>query len=408
MSTTCVRVSKLIAIGVTLLVGTLMLEGCSDSDSEVPAPRTRKRGSDILGCDIYLGEKSPFTVATYESSGSGNFTLVSATCGESNRAAQLLSNNNNNNSNRMRVVEDCEELQGKEREEFQAEKALSSLYRECMELKNSSLAGPPTCKVVLTSASDPPQKVDMQYEDPNVFVAAATTCSDGSTAPLPAGVNVTAGIACKDLKKKAEGAETFEKFMEEASLNDGTLTYRTVSIYVRDLDMVMCRDETLPFARREDTMSLDTIKPKDVPRGRILYVKDTDASLTTIDIDKCKPTYYWLDYLRKSEFSLKCDVPGMRSKSYYPPVVNRPRDLSLTTQDIEWAQPKITRFRTNRVLDPLNPMYKLAKSEAVPVEPPRFNGRFTNDIRDIEFSHPKRLIPDRNYIRDPNDVSDIE
>ncbi|KAF4706535.1 hypothetical protein FOZ63_034153, partial [Perkinsus olseni] len=96
--------------------------------------------------------------------------------------------------------------------------------------------------------------------------------------------------------------------------------------------MVMCRDETLPFARREDTMSLDTIKPKDVPRGRILYVKDTDASLTTIDIDKCKPSYYWLDYLRKPEFSLKCDVPGMRSKSYYPPVVNRPRDLSLTTQ----------------------------------------------------------------------------
>ncbi|KAF4681363.1 hypothetical protein FOZ60_012223 [Perkinsus olseni] len=172
--------------------------------------------------------------------------------------------------------------------------------------------------------------------------------------------------------------------------------------------MVMCRDETLPFARREDTMSLDTIKPKDVPRGRILYVKDTDASLTTIDIDKCKPTYYWLDYLRKPEFSLKCDVPGMRSKSYYPPVVNRPRDLSLTTQDIEWAQPKITRFRTNRVLDPLNPKYKLPKSEAVPVEPPRFNGRLTNDIRDIEFSHPKRLIPDRNYNRDPNDASDIE
>ncbi|KAF4718631.1 hypothetical protein FOZ62_029274, partial [Perkinsus olseni] len=417
MSATCVRVSKLIAIGVTLLVGTLMLEGCSDSDSEVPAPRTRKRGSDILGCDIYLGEKSPFTVATYESSGSGNFTLVSATFGESNRAAQLLSNNSS--SNRVRVVEDCEELQGKEREEFQAEKALSSLYRECTELKNASLVGPPICKVTLTSASDPPQKVDMQYEDPNVFVATATTCSDGSTAPLPAGANVTAGIACKDLKKKAEIAETFEKFMEEtprmdrtekpqASLNDGTLTYRTVSIYVRDFDMVMCRDETLPFARREDTMSLDTIKPKDVPRGRILYVKDTDASLTTIDIDKCKPSYYWLDYLRKPEFSLKCDVPGMRSKSYYPPVVNRPRDLSLTTQDIEWAQPKITRFRTNRVLDPLNPVYKLPKSEAVPVEPPRFNGRLTNDIRDIEFSHPKRLIPDRNYNRDPNDVSDIE
>ncbi|KAF4706536.1 hypothetical protein FOZ63_034154 [Perkinsus olseni] len=272
MSATCVRVSKLIAIGVTLLVGTLMLEGCSDSDSEVPAPRTRKRGSYILGCDIYLGEKSPFTVATYESSGSGNFTLVSATCGESNRAAQLLSNNSS--SNRVRVVEDCEELQGQEREEFQAEKALSSLYRECTELKNASLVGPPICKVTLTSASDPPQKVDMQYEDPNVFVATATTCSDGSTAPLPAGANVTAGIACKDLKKKAEIAETFEKFMEEvtgktfqnpcrssssetprmdrtekpqASLNDGTLTYRTVSIYVRDFDL--SRSESPSFAQ---------------------------------------------------------------------------------------------------------------------------------------------------------------
>ncbi|KAF4650082.1 hypothetical protein FOZ61_000688 [Perkinsus olseni] len=313
MSTTSTCVSKLIAIGVTLLVGTSMLEGCSDSDSEVPAPRTRKRGSDILGCDIYLGEKSPFTVATYESSGSGNFTL---------------------------------------------------LYRECTELQNASLAGPPTCKVTLTSASDPPQKVDMQYEDPNVFVAAATTCPDGSTAPLPAGVNVR-NPPCRG---------------SAASRPSERIVYDSVINFLFT-EMVMCRDETLPFARREDTMSLDTIKPKDVPRGRILYVKDTDASLTTIDIDKCKPTYYWLDYLRKPEFSLKCDVPGMRSKSYYPPVVNRPRDLSLTTQDIEWAQPKITRFRTNRVLDPLNPMYKLPKSEAVPVEPPRFNGRLTNDIR---------------------------
>ncbi|KAF4653141.1 hypothetical protein FOL47_010671 [Perkinsus chesapeaki] len=134
--------------------------------------------------------------------------------------------------------------------------------------------------------------------------------------------------------------------------------------------MVMFRDESLPFAKREDTMSLDTIKPKDVPRGRILYVKDIDASLTTSDIDKCKPCYYWLDYLHKPEFSLT--------------------------------------FKTNRVLDPLNPIYKLPSWEAVPVGAPRFNGRVTNDIRDIEHSNPKRLIPDRNYVRDPNDVSDIE
>ncbi|KAF4689570.1 hypothetical protein FOZ60_001549, partial [Perkinsus olseni] len=301
-----------------------------------------------LGCDIYLGEKSPFTVATYESSGSGNFTL------------------------QQQQQQPCE-----------------GWWRTARELQGKREGGVP-------SGEGTSSKVDMQYEDPKCSLPLLPPVLMVPQPPMPAGANVTAGIACKDLKKKAEGVETFEKFVEEASLNDETLTYRTVSIYVRGLrlkrEVTLRAFADLGRSEREIRMRTTLMPP-----------------LTTIDIDKCKPTYYWLDYLRKPEFSLKCDVPGMRSKSYYPPVVNRPRDLSLTTQDIEWAQPKITRFRTNRVLDPLNPKYKLPKSEAVPVEPPRSStggSRTTSEIS--SFSHPKRLIPDRNYNRDPNDASDIE
>lgn len=89
---------------------------------QVPAPRTRKHGKEILACDIYLGERSPFTVATYKASDPGNFTLVTATCGGSNRAAHHV---NEGNSSRVTRAKDCEKLQEKEREEYDEEKGLA-------------------------------------------------------------------------------------------------------------------------------------------------------------------------------------------------------------------------------------------------------------------------------------------
>ncbi|EEQ98901.1 hypothetical protein Pmar_PMAR012915 [Perkinsus marinus ATCC 50983] len=242
------------------------LEGCSHSNSQVPQPRTRKHGKEILACDIYLGEQSPFTVATYKASDPGNFTLVTATCGGSNRAAHHL---NEVNSSRVTRAKDCEKLQEEEREEYDEEKGLAL---------------------------------------------------------------INLSMSCEDLKQKAPAAGDFERFMAEMTGKPFRNPCKR-----KPLVRLVRFEAEKPQMIYEDTPS----KP--------LYVKDTIASLTTGDIDKCRPTYYWLDYLDKPEFSLQCDIPGMRSKSYYPPVVNRPRDLSLTTQDIDWAQPKITRFKTNRV-----------------------------------------------------------
>merc|ERR1719387_223447 len=148
-------------------------------------------------------------------------------------------------------------------------------------------------------------------------------------------------------------------------------------------------------------MSLDTIHPEDVPRGKVQFIKDQDLSLKTDDIARCAPFYPWKQYLDKPSFSLRSDIPGSETKPLYQNLT-RVKDLSLTTADIEWAQPKITRFNTNRCTDPLQPQYKLPECPVRPITPPRGNGKDSLDISDIEMSKPKRVIPDRNYVLNPN------
>jgi hypothetical protein len=158
-------------------------------------------------------------------------------------------------------------------------------------------------------------------------------------------------------------------------------------------------------------MSLDTIQPKDVPRGRVYEFKDEDLSLKTMDIERAQPYYNHKRYLEKPTFTVGITDPGHvggKARTYYPEMDRRPRDLSLTTADIEYAQPKSVKAKGNRHTDPLQPQYELPSCNVRPQTPPRWNGRYTNDISDIELSNPKKLIPDRNYIRDPNDASDIE
>jgi len=158
-------------------------------------------------------------------------------------------------------------------------------------------------------------------------------------------------------------------------------------------------------------MSLDTIHPKDVPRGKVYQPKDEDLSLKTQDIERAQPYYPFKRYLEKPTFTVGITDPGHvggKARTYYPEMDRRPRDLSLTTADIEYAQPKSVKSKGNRHTDPLQPQYELPSCNVRPATPPRWNGRHTNDISDIDLSHPKKLIPDRNYIRDPNDASDIE
>ncbi|CAK9094808.1 Uncharacterized protein SCF082_LOCUS44619 [Durusdinium trenchii] len=74
-----------------------------------------------------------------------------------------------------------------------------------------------------------------------------------------------------------------------------------------------------------------------------MYPKDYDKSLMTEDITRCQPTYDHLKYLEKPDMSVGCTDPvhpGGKARSYYAPMDRRPRDLSLTTADIELAIPR--------------------------------------------------------------------
>lgn len=163
--------------------------------------------------------------------------------------------------------------------------------------------------------------------------------------------------------------------------------------------------------QRHDTMSLDIVRPKDIPKGKVMYVKEELMSLKTDDLHKAQPHYEHLKYLNKPDFSVGCTEPdhaGGAARSYYPPMDRRPRDLSLTTADIELAQSKNKSWKGNRHTDPVCPNYELPSHVRREATPPRWNGRHTNDTSDIEQSRSRVLHPERNYRRDPNDGRDIE
>lgn len=171
------------------------------------------------------------------------------------------------------------------------------------------------------------------------------------------------------------------------------------------------RDDEKPFLQRTDTMSLDIIRPKDIPRGQVMFPKDYDKSLITEDIHRCQPHYDHLNYLNKPDMSVGCTDPvhvGGKARSYYAPMDRRPRDLSLTTADIELAIPRGGNHKGSRHTDPVCPRYEMPSSYQAPVPEPRWNGRHATDNSDIEKSHPRVLHPDRNYVRDPNEGRDIE
>ncbi|CAE7208570.1 unnamed protein product, partial [Symbiodinium sp. KB8] len=171
------------------------------------------------------------------------------------------------------------------------------------------------------------------------------------------------------------------------------------------------RDDEKPFLQRTDTMSLDIIRPKDIPRGQVMFPKDYDKSLITEDIHRCQPHYDHLNYLNKPDMSVGCTDPvhvGGKARSYYAPMDRHPRDLSLTTADIELAIPRGGNHKGSRHTDPVCPRYEMPSSYQAPVPEPRWNGRHATDNSDIEKSHPRVLHPDRNYVRDPNEGRDIE
>ncbi|CAK9079832.1 Uncharacterized protein SCF082_LOCUS38092, partial [Durusdinium trenchii] len=143
---------------------------------------------------------------------------------------------------------------------------------------------------------------------------------------------------------------------------------------------------------------------------------DYDRSLLTEDLDRAQPLLShptsftgapipWKD-VQKPPLE---EVPKSRSNPLYPPVKRRPRDLSLKTSDIDYAQPKkpivSERRRSNCIVDLLTNSYQFTSSE-VPVQPDfRTTGRCAMDCSDIEGTWPHPL-PAKSVPQDPMKIED--
>eukprot|EP00440_Ansanella_granifera_P039082 gb/GFBE01042399.1/.p1 GENE.gb/GFBE01042399.1/~~gb/GFBE01042399.1/.p1 ORF type:complete len:461 (+),score=44.79 gb/GFBE01042399.1/:1-1383(+) len=172
------------------------------------------------------------------------------------------------------------------------------------------------------------------------------------------------------------------------------------------------RDENLRMLARHEKMTMDCLRKEDVPPGPILFNKDYDRSLMTEDLELAQPMLGhpsscagvpipW-KYLQKQELP---EVPNSCPKQHYPPIKRRVRDLSLKTDDIEFAQPKKSnmkpRDRSGCIIDPITPSYQFTSYDAPPPAEYRASGRCTLDVSDIDGAQPKHAFAVRNQYGDP-------
>lgn len=180
------------------------------------------------------------------------------------------------------------------------------------------------------------------------------------------------------------------------------------------------RDDDLPFPARSSSLSLDVLQPDDCPKGRFKFIKDYNMSLITEDLYRAKPLLAhpttgngcpvpW-KLLEKPPLP---EIPGSRAKSHYPPVnSSRPRDLALTTSDIDGCKARGTggncegKHRLDNPVDPLNPSYKLSGSIAEDPPCAKASGRNSLDVTDIPGATAKAVVPFRNQYGDTLRVED--
>lgn len=158
-------------------------------------------------------------------------------------------------------------------------------------------------------------------------------------------------------------------------------------------------------------MSLDVLRPEDVPKGPWKIVKDYDRCLVTSDLPRAQPTLAHpssgsgipvpFKYLDKPPLA---DIA--KTRTHYPPIgASRPRDLSLTSADIDGATPSRSGANSEGhqrgyLLHPLQPVYQFAASDALRQPASRFSGRNATDVSDIEGAGPSPAMPVRNQYVD--------
>eukprot|EP00941_MAST-03F_sp_MAST-3F-sp1_P001627 g1627.t1 len=153
------------------------------------------------------------------------------------------------------------------------------------------------------------------------------------------------------------------------------------------------------------TMSLRTVENQKKTKRRAFHRPPNNPRVTNdvSDIPGCKPSLGAYRFTNKPSFHNTDDIDGAQPRSRY----SRFKSDRVTNDvsDIPGAKPMPHGFRTNRVTDPLNPVYSMPRVEMRKQTPPRFLGdRFNND--DIEGSKPKKLCKWKP--RDSMNVHDIE
>jgi len=162
-----------------------------------------------------------------------------------------------------------------------------------------------------------------------------------------------------------------------------------------------------PFPGRGDTMYLNILRPKDVPMGEVMFWKEDSSSLRTHDIQGAQVSNRISKLFRDGKPD-KEDPQGSRAKRHFTEA-RRVIDMSLSTIDIEKAQPNSARFKTPRICNPLAPDYDLPSFRERPVTPPQpkiHEGEARDTLK--HKGHWKSRVPERNYARNPNETRDIE
>lgn len=161
-----------------------------------------------------------------------------------------------------------------------------------------------------------------------------------------------------------------------------------------------------PMPSHRDSMNLDVIQPKDLPAEKV-PIQTESLSLRSHDIDGAAPTYPHRKVHRDGPPD-KGPIPGNVSKTHYLER-NWPKNLALSTRDIEKATPQVDRFMTSRTTNPLTPRYDLPshREDLPPAPSARIHEGRARDSMEFKGESKPRIL-ERNYVRNPNESGDIE
>eukprot|EP00928_Gymnodinium_smaydae_P007437 TRINITY_DN12670_c0_g1_i1.p1 TRINITY_DN12670_c0_g1~~TRINITY_DN12670_c0_g1_i1.p1 ORF type:complete len:380 (+),score=43.63 TRINITY_DN12670_c0_g1_i1:79-1140(+) len=164
----------------------------------------------------------------------------------------------------------------------------------------------------------------------------------------------------------------------------------------------------VPAFNREDTMYLDSVRPRDLPRGRLTFPKDVHLSLETADIAGARTPAHAAGRLFLTPATPRETIPGSTVRKIYPEV-NRVTDFSLKTEDLPRAKSCAVQLKTGRCVNPLEPEYQLPSYQLVPEPPVRqmIHEGQPRDTLSFKGEATARIL-ERNHARDPNEHRDIE